>query len=61
MLDETYKIEEKDISRQRQCLCKTKDFLGTTKITKANGENHKEQTQIHLLVWDYYISKGALA
>lgn len=37
------------------------DFLRTTEIAKSNGKKkHKEQTQIHLLVWDYYISKGAL-
>lgn len=61
MLDETYKIEDKDVSRHRQCLCNTKDFLSTTEIAKSNGKKHKEQTQIHLLVWGYYISKGALA
>lgn len=61
ILDETYKMEEKEVSRQRQCLHKTQDFWRTIKITKSKGENLKEQTQIHLLVWDYYISKGAFA
>lgn len=29
-------------------------------LNQMEKKKHKEQTQIHLLVWDYYISKGAL-
>lgn len=40
---------------------KSKTFGEPTKFAKSNGENYKEHTEIYLLVWDYYISKGALA
>lgn len=61
MLDETYKIEEKDVSGQRQCLCKTKDFWGNnwnhqSKWRKPQGANTNPLISMRLLYFQGCLS-----